>query len=741
MLYGTGICVITAALAVATGLSGQTFQLPAELDGHISRNGLATFLSAGPEGLRVHPRTGRALSTPRDFLVEYGHLFGIADPGDELLEQDSEIDELGMSHRNYQQMFRGVPVFSGGLHVRHMNQAFSSANGRIHRIPAVLNPVPVLTLDDAVAAATAHLQPFSGVLFDSELVIVDPGWWGGRSSGPRLAYRLSIDDPGRSLPFLCFVDATTGAILDRWDLADNANIQVFNGFPGFNAPARSTANNAVNANADVNRGFDFGGDTADYYLRGFNRNSIDGRGLAMVASVNTPVQLIGSNCPNAFFVQQGFGRGPQTVFCAGLATDDIVGHEFTHGVTAFSARLIYKNQPGQLNESFSDVFGELVDLFNGNAAFAGAPAPPNWPLSNPLYGAGRVPPTGRDVPNNARGACSLPPAYADGVRWLIGEDTNNAALIRDMFNPACYIYGGTARPYPDKATSLNYGCNPAVDSGNVHMGSSVPNHAFALLTDGGVFNGQNVAGIGPIKAGAVWYRALTRYLTPASNFVDAYNAFNQAATDLVNVALRDPRTGVANVIFTAADKAEVDKALRAVELNIPVACNAAGLSVVYVVDTTGSAAGVLPFYNFVAARLTALLSQAPVPIQFALARFDDYPCAPSGQAGDVPYQAHHTLRHRCPAPRLPAGDRAAPRRRCGRVADRCHRYRPHRPCPRAGCRRMRAGRRRRPGRFPSRRRTRTHHRNTDDHPASCSTCRRRAGHTSTTSAIFRLSCV
>ena len=64
-------------------------------------------------------------------------------------------------------------------------------------------------------------------------------------------------------------------------------------------------------------------------------------------------------------------------------TDDIVAHELSHGLTEFTANLIYQNQPGQLNASFSDVFGELIDLFNGDVAFAGPPGGAPWPRTGP----------------------------------------------------------------------------------------------------------------------------------------------------------------------------------------------------------------------------------------------------------------------------------------------------------------------------------------------------------------------
>ena len=47
------------------------------------------------------------------------------------------------------------------------------------------------------------------------------------------------------------------------------------------------------------------------------------------------------------------------------SADDVVGHELTHAVTERSANLLYYMQSGALNESFSDIFGETIDLEDG----------------------------------------------------------------------------------------------------------------------------------------------------------------------------------------------------------------------------------------------------------------------------------------------------------------------------------------------------------------------------------------
>ncbi len=102
--------------------------------------------------------------------------------------------------------------------------------------------------------------------------------------------------------------------------------------------------------------------------------------------------------------------------------------------------------------------------------------------------------------------------------------------IRDMWNPTCY-------GDPGKVTDAEYNCDPNLsDSGGVHSNSGVPNHAYALLVDGGSFNGQTVVGIGIDKAANIWWRAQTAYLTPSSDFTAAADAFEASCADLVGAA-------------------------------------------------------------------------------------------------------------------------------------------------------------------------------------------------------------
>jgi len=652
--------------------------------------GRASFVTAADGGtIPVDQTIAVGAVTAEDIIREHGHLFGVRDRASELLSDAPRTDAIGQKHTTYRQVFRGVPVFGGTLRVHQdARGGIRAANGDFYPIRSDLDVRPNLTKEQAVEAAKRLVGSAAANVERAELTIVDPGWYGDPVVGAHLVYHVVVSDLRQGIREAFFIDAHSGKQLDRWSLELGKNRRVMDG--SINGPVLRSEGDPPTGDADADAAYDYAGDTYDYLFRAFGRDGLNGFGMRM----NAVVHLSSSGCPNAF------GGAGDASFCDGTASDDVVAHEFGHSLTEFTAGLTYKNQPGQLNESFSDVFGEIVDLLNGDASSAGTPGGTPWP-SHPTG-------SGTDTPNNLRNGCSsdtlmivnAPPAIAgdysaqpasfgpaltvlgttgdivvaqpyracdvdlpfsnapdmagkivlvtrgdclfaekvrnaqdegaiavivannlssgmspmggsdasitipsvgstrdDGdlikaaaatstvnvtlraqtdmeVRWLVGEDAwAFGGAIRDMWQPSC---AGD----PDTANHPLQLCNPD-DNGGVHSGSGVANHAFAIATDGKSFNGQTVNPIGLFKAGAVWYRALTVYLTQNSDFEDAYAAFNQSASDLVGTMIEDPRDGSDFGIFTSADAAEVDKALLAVEMNTPGACGRSEL-----LDTT-----------------------------------------------------------------------------------------------------------------------------------------------------------
>lgn len=178
------------------------------------------------------------------------------------------------------------------------------------------------------------------------------------------------------------------------------------------------------------------------------------------------------------------------------------------------------------------------------------------------------------------------PGSDDSYRWLMGEEIADGGALRDMWNANCYAN-------PRKVRDPFYFCG-VEDSGGVHFNSGIPNHAFALLTDGGSYNDQTIAAIGLTKAAHIYYRAASVYQVPQSDFADHADALEQSCTDLVGQPLNALTGGPSSEVISAADCTQVANAIAAVELRTPPPCAFAplltqGLPALCGTGTTGAA--------------------------------------------------------------------------------------------------------------------------------------------------------
>ncbi len=163
-------------------------------------------------------------------------------------------------------------------------------------------------------------------------------------------------------------------------------------------------------------------------------------------------------------------------------------------------------------------------------------------------------------------------------RWLVGEkSTAFGGAIRDMWNPTCY-------GDPGKVSDAEYHCDTS-DQGGVHSNSGVPNHGYALLADGGTYNGVTVPSIGLTKASHLYYQAMTQHQTPTSDFTDHADALAASCTELTGQTVEGLSTAgspedtnapapLADEVINASDCAAVNLMAQAVELRKePTQCN------------------------------------------------------------------------------------------------------------------------------------------------------------------------
>jgi Zn-dependent metalloprotease len=157
-------------------------------------------------------------------------------------------------------------------------------------------------------------------------------------------------------------------------------------------------------------------------------------------------------------------------------------------------------------------------------------------------------------------------ARDDSYRWLSGEgDPAFGGAIRDMWNPTCY-------GDPGKVSDAEYKCSTD-DGGGVHSNSGVVNHAWALLVDGGTYNGRTVPKLGLDKSAAIFWRTQTEYLFPIADFGDLASGLAESCADLVGrpinkLTLQPNATPTPATPVTASDCAAVAAAIDAVELEL-----------------------------------------------------------------------------------------------------------------------------------------------------------------------------
>ncbi|MDG2308596.1 MAG: M4 family metallopeptidase [Candidatus Binatia bacterium] len=501
-------------------------------------------------------RAGSARAKANEFLRDHADLFGLSEPGDQLEVIGESSDALGTRRVRYRQVVDGIEVFGGELRA-HFGPGLdlTSIGGSVVAVRGPLSTTPALPGPEADAIATAKS---AAEAIGRRLVIYDTGLLRGIPGTAHLAWEVEIGNADLTVHEWVFVDAASGGILERisgvhetlhrrvgetslgniiWDEGLGHPDPITAGWASGTA-AQVTAWNGANDGAKESYNL-FGSMTNGAYL------SYDGLDAIMYTVNNDP----GISCPNATW------NGVSTNYCDGVTGDDTVAHEWMHAYTEYTHNLIYAWQAGALNESYSDIFGEVVDFLNGR----GTDSPLGLRASD-----------GSACSTFGNGSPSTDATY----RWLSGEDDPGfGGAIRDMWQPLCY-------GDPDKVSSGSYVCSSA-DNGGVHTNSGVPNHAFALLVDGGTYNGQTITGIGLEKAAHIYWRAATVYQVAASDFEDHANALEASCTDLLGAALYTPLTtgsgtwgGTLGSTISAADCTEVSDAIAAVELRTaPTQCS------------------------------------------------------------------------------------------------------------------------------------------------------------------------
>jgi len=447
----------------------------------------------------------------------------------ELLWTRTQPDEQfpGRTHRRLDQQHRGLRVFGGQLVQQLEADRVLTITGKLHSDVSV-DVTPRFGSDDAVRGAA---KPGEHLVGPVELIVLPLTdryalAYSFRLRGPASLEAVYVDaHSGRTL--LRYSDLRTQGVIGRGTGAWNdvkkmsveqgtggyrasdrlrpANIKTYDvnyNFTAWNRYALTDASLATDADNDWADGsvvdaHAYSGWVYDYFYKRFGRRGLDGKDLVAVSYVHFLPFTARNNI--AFFDpvnnSMNYGDGDGSTFNVFSSALDVVAHELTHAVTEFTSNLIYLNEPGALNEAFSDIIGTAVEFYHEPS------------------GSGR-----------------------QNSDWLVGEDLfyGFGRVIRSMSNPGAV---GDPDHYSKLCRPPVCTPNPEGDNGGVHINSGIVNQAFYLLVEGGTnrTSGLRVNGLGRSRidrAEAIFYRAFTLYLTPTSGFSAARVATIQSARDL-----------------------------------------------------------------------------------------------------------------------------------------------------------------------------------------------------------------
>ena len=227
----------------------------------------------------------------------------------------------------------------------------------------------------------------------------------------------------------------------------------------------------------ANQAFDNIGVALRFFSEVFKRNSVDGQGMRVDASVHYGLGQVSAMWTGE---QMIIGDGDHSV--TNLAGSlGMIAHELCHGVSHHMVPgglgvvnvpgnpPTLKGEAGALNESFSDVFASMVKQWHGNQT-------------------------------------------AGAADWLLGEDillSGRGKAVRSLEDP-----GNRHMTYPKDDQIKDFRLYRPTD--DVHKASGIPNHAFYVAA-------SSVGGHSWETLGPVWYQAFDTLRARAS-FLDAAHA-------------------------------------------------------------------------------------------------------------------------------------------------------------------------------------------------------------------------
>jgi Zn-dependent metalloprotease len=453
-----------------------------------------------------------------NFIDENKALFKLGNVKDKLKVEKSEKDSLGFTHVKIGQYIAGIPVKDKFVTIHYnKNGQVTNITGQVESKIENISQLGTKSLNATDAVEIAKKE-FSYKELAYEPTVETIAYI--KDGQAYKTYKVNIKFYEPSITnYDVYVEASSGTILKKEDrirydgattgtgtavdgTTKNINIYLSSGKyqlkdtskassksqiltytannkqtePGTLITNTTSTFNTETLKAAVSAHY-YGGVVYDFYKNLFGRTSLDNKGMNLTSTVH-----YANKYNNAFWdgSQMVYGDGDGTTFTYLSGDLDVVGHEMTHGVTERTADLNYEDQSGALNESISDVFGVLIETYDKYNVKNGG----TWKF--------------------------------DPSDWVVGDKVYTPKIagdaLRSLANPTLY----------DQPDNMSNYVNTSSDDGGVHTNSGIPNKAAYLVAKS----------IGNEKTAKIYYRALTEYMYPTTDFSGAKDALAQAATDL-----------------------------------------------------------------------------------------------------------------------------------------------------------------------------------------------------------------
>lgn len=539
-------CLGATTILAADPQSGQASASLAEKDSNRDRV-IDTINSQTPlndmrrvNGMVRSFRVPRGVShTPPEFWNLYGKTLGLGDEDRMVPLPDTPVgQQLGHCRTNrFRHYHRDVPLLNGFYNLVVCNDHVIAGLGEI-RPSLAIDTIPRLTPKEALQAAIgavgrgkrgAETKPIG----PARLVIYVPE--NGRDPSPRLVYRIQIALRNPLGTFEVLINATDGAVVRKLSLSRNvwteisaSGQSVYDGNVSFFAQQHDTgairlkseslfdvqtrnakglttligAEDIVINSPTTSEEIKLHGISAhwaalgawEYFLDKHLWHGIDGSGehlrvflnLQYPASAGLPA--FGPTNAGWFGPEPFFGDSPAQwqIIALGaggkdsqgnkfnpLVHPEILAHEMTHAIQYYTVGFeqgfeydLANPDAGGLSESYADIFGVLAESY----------------------------------------------IRQTGIDYWIGNEWNENRK-RLLYNPALSI-----PPQPMQYQDAVWNAGAASPDVGIHFYSGPHSRWFYLLAEG---EPQVIQGIGPDKAGEIFFYAMTQLLWPTAQYPDA----------------------------------------------------------------------------------------------------------------------------------------------------------------------------------------------------------------------------